>query len=182
MVVFLDYRVKDPPAVSRGKGSVGPLKDGTVPGGSCALSRGPPKLQFPASQTCLDRHHQHLHRGLPLHSSFRTLDIFLKLANMGHLDDNKTAVPEWQKSQSTPATESTPSSTTQDPPATLQQARKFLQDEEVQKYPRDKKIDFLKSKGLSDADIQQLIVEDTDGAQVGISPNTDFGTITHYFF
>lgn len=101
---------------------------------------------------------------------------------MGQSDDNKTAVPEWQKAQSTPATESTSSATTQDPPATLEQARKFLQDEEVQKYPRDKKIDFLKSKGLSEADIQQLIAEDTDGAQVGLPSNIHSDTTTHYHF
>jgi hypothetical protein len=44
----------------------------------------------------------------------------------------------------------------------MEQAKKFLQDEEVRRYPRDKKIEFLKSKGLSESDIQQLTAEETD--------------------
>ncbi|KAL2116631.1 hypothetical protein VTJ04DRAFT_8799 [Mycothermus thermophilus] len=41
----------------------------------------------------------------------------------------------------------------------LEQARKFLQDAQVQNTTHERKIEFLKSKGLSDEDIQTLLKE-----------------------
>lgn len=43
--------------------------------------------------------------------------------------------------------------------AALDQAKKFLQDPETQKATPEKKTEFLKSKGLSEVDIQQLLKE-----------------------
>lgn len=86
---------------------------------------------------------------------------------MGSSEDNDRSVPQWQRAAATQDSEPSKSTTApSEPAATMEQARKFLQDDEVRKYPRDKKIDFLKSKGLSDSDIQQLITEETSGAQV----------------
>jgi len=47
----------------------------------------------------------------------------------------------------------------------LQQARKFLQDANVQNTTPERKVEFLKSKGLSESDIEGLLKEVTrDGA------------------
>jgi len=40
--------------------------------------------------------------------------------------------------------------------ATLEDARKFLQDPEVQKEPTERKIEFLRSKGVSPSDVEEL--------------------------
>lgn len=44
---------------------------------------------------------------------------------------------------------------------TLEQARKFLQDAEVQNTTPERKAEFLKSKGLSESDIEGLLKEVT---------------------
>jgi hypothetical protein len=43
----------------------------------------------------------------------------------------------------------------------LEQARKFLQDAQVQDTTPERKAEFLKSKGLSDSDIEGLLKEVT---------------------
>ncbi|KAK3304214.1 peroxisomal membrane anchor protein conserved region-domain-containing protein [Chaetomium strumarium] len=48
---------------------------------------------------------------------------------------------------------------------TLKQARKFLQDDQVQNTTPERKAEFLKSKGLSDADIEELLKEISQDAR-----------------
>jgi hypothetical protein len=52
------------------------------------------------------------------------------------------------------------------PETTLEQARKFLQDAEVQDTTPERKAEFLKSKGLSESDIQGLLNEVTQDARL----------------
>lgn len=82
----------------------------------------------------------------------------------------KAAVPEWQRPKAQDAAASESSSTTDDAPVTLQQAKRFLQDDEVRKYPREKKIEFLKGKGLEAAVIQRLLADEVEGASLQVSP------------
>jgi hypothetical protein len=44
---------------------------------------------------------------------------------------------------------------------TLEQARRFLQDAQVQNTPPERRAEFLKSKGLSETDIEELVQEVT---------------------
>lgn len=44
--------------------------------------------------------------------------------------------------------------------STLEQARKFLQDDEVRQATRERKVEFLKSKGIDEAHINQLLAEE----------------------
>ncbi|KAL1850686.1 hypothetical protein Daus18300_012829 [Diaporthe australafricana] len=68
--------------------------------------------------------------------------------------DNKEggSIPSWQQASSTASNSDT---------TTLEQARIFLKDESVRESTREKKVEFLKSKGLGDADINTLL-EETD--------------------
>ncbi|ROV92010.1 hypothetical protein VMCG_09557 [Cytospora schulzeri] len=78
--------------------------------------------------------------------------------------------PSWQQAASTAATSDsnahTVSEETQET-SVLERARRFLQDEEVKLSSREKKIEFLKSKGIEEADINTLLKE------------TDEATTTH---
>lgn len=66
------------------------------------------------------------------------------------------SIPSWQQA----------ASTTRDSGATtLEQARTFLQDESVRESSREKKVEFLKSKGLGEADINTLL-DETDARAV----------------
>lgn len=47
-------------------------------------------------------------------------------------------------------------------PSTLQKARAFLADENVQGQSREKKVEFLKSKGISEDDIESLLAENNE--------------------
>ncbi|KAI0019832.1 peroxisomal membrane anchor protein conserved region-domain-containing protein [Xylariomycetidae sp. FL0641] len=66
-------------------------------------------------------------------------------------DDQKSSVPAWQQSQSDPTADSTEK--------TVENARRFLQDQEVRSSSREKKREFLKSKGYEDSQIDQLLAE-----------------------
>jgi len=87
---------------------------------------------------------------------------------MSDSDDisKKVAAPSWQakSSEETPQEEQqTPS----EPPSRasiVEQARRFLEEEEVRDASTDKKIAFLESKGLQADEIQQLL---------GITRNTE---------
>jgi len=83
--------------------------------------------------------------------------------------NKKVAVPEWQRPKTQEAASSESSSTSDAAPVTIQQAKRFLQDEEVRKYSREKKIEFLKSKGLEEDVVQRLLQEEIEEtpAQVG---------------
>jgi hypothetical protein len=48
---------------------------------------------------------------------------------------------------------------------TLKQARKFLQDGQVQNTTPERKAEFLRGKGLSDADIEELLKEVSQDAR-----------------
>lgn len=73
---------------------------------------------------------------------------------MGDSDEKNTepAAPAWQTASTADSKPQTPSDIT-----TLDQARKFLEDEEVRSSSREKKVEFLKSKGLVEADITTLL-------------------------
>lgn len=74
--------------------------------------------------------------------------------------DKKGGVPSWQRvSSQKPLQEEDKSEQQPDSKSTsmLEQARKFLQDEEVKDAPTDKKIAFLESKGVGNEDIQELL-------------------------
>ena len=50
-------------------------------------------------------------------------------------------------------------------PANLEQARKFLQDDEVRLQSRERKTEFLKTKGLQESQIAELLgADDADAA------------------
>ncbi|KAK4133273.1 hypothetical protein BT67DRAFT_443177 [Trichocladium antarcticum] len=55
---------------------------------------------------------------------------------------------------------------------TLEQARKFLHDAEVHETTPERKAEFLKSKGLSDSDIEGLLNEVTQDARLESQPSS----------
>ncbi|KAL2261202.1 hypothetical protein VTK26DRAFT_4584 [Humicola hyalothermophila] len=75
-----------------------------------------------------------------------------------------------------PKNESGPEQSTS-PAATLDQARKFLQDAQVQGTTRERKAEFLKSKGLSESDIEGLLNEITHDGQPQASTQSKEETI-----
>ncbi|KAI1213607.1 peroxisomal membrane anchor protein conserved region-domain-containing protein [Annulohypoxylon truncatum] len=76
-------------------------------------------------------------------------------------ESKRPNVPSWQEPQSekdaAPETSHPPDVDT--PDVTLEQARLFLRDETVRSSSVEKKTEFLKSKGLDDTQIQQLLEE-----------------------
>lgn len=72
--------------------------------------------------------------------------------------DSSPQIPAWQKSQSA-TTKAGSNAKDTETTATIEQARKFLQDGEVQRATRDRKIEFLKSKGVEEAIILRLLDE-----------------------
>lgn len=90
---------------------------------------------------------------------------------MADSDDGKaSSIPAWQRDAESK------NATTDDPqPAQdhLETARRFLEDENVKDQSRDKKVAFLKGKGIEDGDIEKLLgvaeAESTD--EVGFSTN-----------
>lgn len=86
---------------------------------------------------------------------------------MSDSDDNKSTpgIPAWQRNQRTdaelePQPEQPLQDAKQDEPASednLEVARKFLQDDEIRDAPREAKEAFLKTKGISSEDIEQLL-------------------------
>ncbi|KAM7183505.1 peroxisomal membrane protein PEX14 [Naviculisporaceae sp. PSN 640] len=70
-------------------------------------------------------------------------------------------VPEWQKAQAAPETKAEAPASTEIPnPSTLEQAKIFLKDPEVQKETTERKVEFLKSKGITQSDIDQLLKDE----------------------
>lgn len=67
-------------------------------------------------------------------------------------DDQKTVAPSQGDSQPEPAGSVSV-------PTTVDQARRFLADESIRGASRDRKAEFLKSKGLQDEDIEKLLSE-----------------------
>ncbi|KAK0613870.1 peroxisomal membrane anchor protein conserved region-domain-containing protein [Immersiella caudata] len=70
-------------------------------------------------------------------------------------EDPQSDAPGWQKgAQPEPVTET---ESIKEAPATLEQARRFLEDPEVQKQTPERKIEFLRSKELSESDVEELL-------------------------
>lgn len=78
---------------------------------------------------------------------------------MGENDEKQTApaIPAWQRDHDQEKPEETPSPA-QDT-TTLDVARRFLHDDQIKNTSREQKSDFLKTKGLSDEDIEKLLDE-----------------------
>ncbi|GKT86619.1 peroxin 14/17 [Colletotrichum tofieldiae] len=86
---------------------------------------------------------------------------------MSDSNDNKSTsgIPAWQRNQNTdtesePQPEQPPRDAEQTEPASedsLEVARKFLQDDEIKDAPREAKEAFLKTKGISSENIEQLL-------------------------
>ncbi|KAI4126546.1 MAG: hypothetical protein LQ338_003702 [Usnochroma carphineum] len=84
----------------------------------------------------------------------------------------QASIPRWQqndyRSSDSPNGESTPpesSKSTEPPPpraALLEQASKFLQEDEIKDAPTDRKVAFLESKGLTEEEVQRLLVLPSD--------------------
>lgn len=69
-------------------------------------------------------------------------------------DDKPSSIPAWQRdAQSKDATTDEP----QPAQDHLETARRFLEDENVKDQSRDKKVAFLKGKGIEDGDIEKLL-------------------------
>ncbi|KAK3997154.1 peroxisomal membrane protein PEX14 [Cladorrhinum sp. PSN332] len=75
--------------------------------------------------------------------------------------------PESQPPQNKPETEQQPEKSKEE---TFKQARIFLQDEAVKNSTPGERTEFLKSKGLSDGDIQELLKEVTQEAVAAAEP------------
>ena len=88
-----------------------------------------------------------------------TLTLYAIHSNaMGDSDQKKSSVPAWETDlkKATP----TEGDTEPQPPsrdALIEQAKKFLEEDEVRNASTDKKISFLEGKGLSSEEIQSLI-------------------------
>lgn len=63
-------------------------------------------------------------------------------------DTPSSGIPEWQKTAEDSSVEDQ-----------LTVARRFLEDDDVKTQPRDKKVAFLKAKGIEDGDIEKLLDE-----------------------
>ncbi|KAK1968996.1 hypothetical protein LY78DRAFT_630699 [Colletotrichum sublineola] len=85
---------------------------------------------------------------------------------MSDSDNNSTpGIPEWQRNQKTdaelePQPQQPPQDALPNKPTSedsVEVARKFLQDDEIKDAPREAKEAFLKTKGISSEDIEQLL-------------------------
>lgn len=79
-------------------------------------------------------------------------------------DDQKPkapAIPSWQQVPPQPEKEAAPSDAANEPQHNeldpIEQARLFLQHDEIKDAPHDEKVAFLEKKGLQSADIQKLL-------------------------
>ncbi|EEU42778.1 uncharacterized protein NECHADRAFT_95697 [Fusarium vanettenii 77-13-4] len=86
---------------------------------------------------------------------------------MSDSDSNpgQPAIPDWQKTQ----TEDNESQSTE-PAPTPSIARRFLDNDAVRHAPHDKKVAFLKSKGIDDADIEALLGHDEPSSAPEVRP------------
>lgn len=82
---------------------------------------------------------------------------------MSDSDDSRSGIPAWQREQqSSDAEPQLPESASQDvaddaSEDKLDVARRFLQDDEIKDEPREKKEEFLRTKGLTSSEIVQLL-------------------------
>jgi hypothetical protein len=101
---------------------------------------------------------------------------------MGDSDESNlpAGIPDWQKAQTAgsrpPATTAAASEDKKDI------ARRFLDDEEVKNSSREKKVEFLKAKGLGDAEVEELLAatQSAPGQQEEVStPYPPFSRDAH---
>ncbi|EGY17202.1 hypothetical protein VD0002_g2966 [Verticillium dahliae] len=80
---------------------------------------------------------------------------------MGGSDEYKSSgIPSWQKRDQSEQPSSESSSAAQGPSSNsspIEVARRFLQDDEIKDASRERKLEFLKTKGLDEADIEKLL-------------------------
>lgn len=96
------------------------------------------------------------------------------------------SVPKWQLNapEDEPTAEDAPESQQQQqdaPSDKLEVARRFLEDDAVKTAPRHTKVDFLKSKGVEDADIEHLLggLNEASPAPKDAAAPTDVSKHTH---
>ncbi|KAH7173680.1 peroxisomal membrane anchor protein conserved region-domain-containing protein [Fusarium flagelliforme] len=116
--------------------------------------------------------------------------------------DSNPAIPSWQKAQSdesdsqntdpvptpstststsevdAPAVETTEEETTQPENASdngdkLEVARRFLENDAVRDAPHEKKVEFLKSKGIDEAEINTLLGQESSSAETDSSVGSE---------
>jgi hypothetical protein len=79
----------------------------------------------------------------------------------GSDDEKKAEIPAWQRSGinniASPTGVAQEKTTHEADKFTLEAAREFLEDESIRNEPRDRKIAFLKEKGLQNEEIQSLL-------------------------
>ncbi|PSR93701.1 peroxisomal membrane anchor protein conserved region-domain-containing protein [Coniella lustricola] len=94
---------------------------------------------------------------------------------MGDADDSSSktqtaaSIPSWQQAAQQPKNQTSEPPSTQ---VTLEQARLFLQDESVKDADSDKKVEFLKSKGLQQTDIDTLLRDSAESSTAARASTT----------
>lgn len=83
---------------------------------------------------------------------------------------NQSGIPAWQResSNATPA----PATSSDQSDDKLTVARRFLEDEEVRTASREKKVAFLRAKGIEDGDIEILLGKAEEEGSQSSSPST----------
>lgn len=112
--------------------------------------------------------------------SYRSDNVFLTLhrSTMGDpAESNKRLTPDWQHEEA--ASDSTEdckkasetADVTEPPPpraSLIEQASNFLKDEEIRDASRERKISFLRSKGLTDEEVYRLLEIPFDGIKAEV--------------
>lgn len=94
---------------------------------------------------------------------------------MGDADENNkqaASIPSWQQAASQPQPADDSSSAMPSSDTIMDRARIFLQDEEVRNSSKEKKAEFLKSKGLDEADIAKLLDESSQSTTTTATTET----------
>ncbi|KAL8928847.1 MAG: hypothetical protein Q9208_001625, partial [Pyrenodesmia sp. 3 TL-2023] len=93
-------------------------------------------------------------------------------------EPKQASVPQWQQQRDAESSESVDgesavpeASKTTDPPpsraALVEQASRFLQEDEIKDAPIERKISFLETKGLTQDEIHKLLPSPTDTPKTG---------------
>lgn len=88
-------------------------------------------------------------------------------------EPKQASIPQWQQQKNAESSESVDgesavpeASTTTDPPpsraALVEQASRFLQEDEIKEAPTERKRSFLETKGLTQDEIHKLLPSPTD--------------------
>ncbi|KAI1388460.1 peroxisomal membrane anchor protein conserved region-domain-containing protein [Hypoxylon trugodes] len=87
-------------------------------------------------------------------------------------DSERSNIPAWQQVQKEAGPETGDTQDIDATEVTLDQARKFLRDENVRNSSIEKKAEFLKSKGFDDAQVQELLEEADQDTEASNPPST----------